>query len=838
MSDNKLTEFKNEVLVPTLLDSYLDKAFPEMEFRQRGTKWTSRYHIDGKASHSPDQSYIYKNGSTLCDQNGAKIGIVDFAAEKYNTDFVGAVEILSKVCSLELPKQDGISKEFESFRKKQENLETSKSRQTAALFSPSGAEALRYLKEVRGYTEDVIRAMGLGYLSSDEAAQLQKLGEGLPQNIQDFPLSIPYYSKGKLRGFKFRYISADAQAKYNKGKYRNTTSLNGKMNAFPFGYDPQQIKDEVIVVEGELDALHIKAKGITNVVATSGGSLKEETLSLLVESGKLKKVTFIPDNDESGQGFKFVEDAIKLVEEFGLSSFVVELPEGSKDVDEYLCKNPVESLSGLISNAREGYYWIYDRIVKEEYRKLPNGYQNDRQSHEIQDKVFSLVDHIKNDVTREVILSSFAEAYGIADIDKAVINWANKRQEAAETRKIESKTKDAATAALRLLEEGRGDEARSVMEEALADAKKMDSNKKFRDLLHVTTRAERLQKFKDKPTALETSYCFEFGEYGDEPLPLTIPSGALTIIAAPTSHGKSTFLRNLALDVAKRYKEKSILYFTFEESEEDVIAQLTNTYIGKRLHAESRKHSQLESIVDYFKTGEASFIGGANAEITREEFLRKEEEFSTQYLDSGIIRTFYKDYDLETLVDAMEYAVDNIPTRAIFIDYIQILRSTKFAKHTRTEQLKEICISLKDFSVKHKLPVVLAAQLTREAKTPFRMDNTQMSESSDIEKAANTIICVWNSQFKPTTYGEKGQGKDEKAEIDKLQKEKGFELGKRGKLFVKLTKRRGSRGVGMYSILEYKGYSGKAVENYTPETEQSLPLEEQSLPQEDDYRGF
>lgn len=825
MLDKKLTEFKNEVLVPILLDSYLDKAFPEMEFCQRGTKWTSRFHIDGKASHSIDQSYIYKNGSTLCDQNGAKIGIVDFAAEKYNTDFVGAMKFLAKICNLELPKQDGTSKDFESFRKQQENLETSKNRQTATLFSPSGAEALRYLKEERGYTEDVIRAMGLGYLSSDEAAQLQKMGEGLPNNIQDFPLSIPYVSKGRLRGFKFRYISAEAREKYGKGKYRNTQSLSGKMNAFPFGYEPQQIKDEVIVVEGELDALHIKAKGITNVIATSGGSLKEETLSLLTENSKLKKVTFIADNDESGQGFKFVEAAVKLVEEFGLTSFVVELPEGSKDVDEYLCKNSIENLASLIYNAREGYYWIYDKIVEEEQRKYPNGYQNDRQGYEIQDKVFTLTNSIKNDATKKVILSSFAEAYQIADIDKAIVNWANKIQEAEETRKIESKTKDAIEAARQLAEDGKGDEARSVLEEALADAKKMDSKKKFRDLLHVTTRAERLQKFKNKPTALETSYCFT--ERGER-LPLTIPSGALTIIAAPTSHGKSTLLRNLALDIAKRYTEKSVLYFTFEESEEDVVAQFTNTYIGKRLHAESYKHSQLESLVDYFKTGEIKNIGDKDAEITREDFLRKEMEFSTQYLDSGKIRPFYKDYDLETFVDALEYAVENIPTRAIFIDYIQILRSTKFAKQPRAEQLKEICISLKDFSVKHSLPIIIAAQLVRDANTPLSMDNTQMSESSDIEKAANTILCVWNSSFK----GDRKLTKKEEEELLPLQN-KGFTLGEHGKLFIKLTKRRGSRGVGMYSILEYKGCSGKVVENYIPEVEQSLPLQE-----EEDYRGF
>lgn len=834
MADNQLTEFKNEVLVPILLDSYLDKAFPEMEFRQSGTKWTSRYHIDGKESHSKDQSYIYKNGSVLCDQNGARIGIVDFAAEVYKTDFVGAMEILARVCNLELPKQDKVGLAFERYKQKQDNLETSKSRQTAALFSPSGAEALRYLKEQRGYTEDLIRSMGLGFLSPEEAAQLQKLGEGLQFNTLDFPLSIPYISKGKLRGFKFRYISDEAKDKYGKAKYRNTESLSGKMNSFPFGYEPQQIKDEVIVVEGELDALHIKAKGITNVIATSGGSLTRETLSLLTERDSLKKVTFIADTDQNGRGFKFVEDAVKLVEEFGLVSFVITLPEGSKDVDEYLCKNPIESLSNLIECSKEGYLWIYDRFVEEEQRKHPNGYQTDKQCYEIQDKVFTLANSTQNEITRKLILSSFAEAYGIADIDKAVINWANKIQEAVETKKINGKLTDSIETAKRLSEEGKLEDSLSVLEEALEAAKKMDSKKKFRDLLRVPSRQERLDNFKKKPTYLETSYKLDEGGNGANSLPLTIPSGALTIIAAPTSHGKSTLLRNLAIDIAKRYRKKSILYFTFEESKEDVIAQLTNTYIGKKLHTESHKYPQLETITEYFRTGNTDYIWNTPTDkewgISRADFIRKETEFSTQFLDSGSVRVFDKDYDLESLIDALKYAVDHIPTKAIFIDYIQILQSRRTAKQTRADQLKEVCIALKDFAKEYGLPVILAAQLNREAKTPFRMDNMQLAESSDIEKAANTIICLWNSQFKSTNYTPKQQGKQtpEDNEINELE-DKGFVLGKGGKVLIKLTKRRGSRGVGMYAILDFHGYSGKIVENYTPQLEQlSLPVEEET----------
>jgi hypothetical protein len=105
------------------------------------------------------------------------------------------------------------------------------------------------------------------------------------------------------------------------------------------------------------------------------------------------------------------------------------------------------------------------------------------------------------------------------------------------------------------------------------------------------------------------------------------------------------------------------------------------------------------------------------------------------------------------------------------------------------------------------------------------MNNTQMAESSDIEKAANTIICLWNSNFKLKLYGGKEPNKEEKEEIKALEDE-GFVMGKEGKLFALITKIRGSRGVGMYSIFNYNGYSGKIVENYRPEEEQEeLPFE-------------
>ncbi len=821
MAQNQYTQFKEDTLIPTLLDRYLGEAFPTMEFIDRGSRWISKYHIDGGISSSKDQSYIYKRCSKLYDNNGAEIGIFDFAMRQYGTDFMETLKRLAEVCNLQLPEADQeYTKRMERAKEKQNALNASMDRQKAALYAPEGKVVLDYLHNERGYTDETIKAMGVGYLSPEEAAKLSELGEELPMNIKDFPLSIPYTSRGKLRGFKFRYVTKEAKAKYGKAKYRNTTSLNGKMNGFPFLYSPTNIQERVIVVEGELDALHAYINGIKNVVAVSGGTLAEETLSLLKESGTLKRVIFIPDNDPNGRGNGFVKNAIKVVEAHNLEAFVVELPKSSEsekeDLDSYLTKASTSDLNNLIEKANKAKVWEFWKLIEELQKKYPEEYLSGIHESETEAAVFSLANSCRNELLRAEILHNYAQCYNIPNIDERVIAKANEARETEEAKNRADIAKAAADTYSKLVKEGKIGEANSFMAEALAEQKKLGGTGTYGDLLKVPTRVERLARFKEKPEALETSYQFT---QGGEPLPLTLPSGALTMVAAPTSHGKSTFLRNLALDVAKRYEDKSVLYFTFEESEEDVIAQFTNTYTNLQLHAPSSKHPQLETIISFYRTGETKYI----ADSAQEDFKRKEMEFSTRYLDNGKIRIFYRDYNLETLIEALEFAVNHIPTKAIFIDYIQILRSQKYAKQPRNEQLKEICISLKDFSVKYKLPVVLAAQLNREAKTPFRMDNNQMAESSDIEKAANTIVCLWNSSFKTSTYGEKGQSKEEKEEIDTL-KNQGFELGKGGKIFAKLTKKRGSRGVGMYALLDFKGYSGKIVENYDPNT--SLPFED------------
>ena len=837
-----ITRFINDDLKPRLY-SHIPQIFPELHFTKKGDKYVSSYHADGTegTGRKEDRSVVTKKQPTKVFDNTrqeAKDVITLFMENNRITEVWEAVNKLCSIVGILPPENTPEGKErYRQQEQRRTALEASAERQKKALFAPEGRAVLDYLHS-RGWTDSEIQEAELGYISTMEANTINA-----QRSIGDFyTLSIPLRSGSVLYGFKFRTIRNETNG---QDKYTYLYGTEKRTNLFNLT-GIQQEDGAIVVVEGELDALHAQVRGISGVVATGGGKLTGELLDVATGRG-IKRITLLFDKDE--RGAKFVRESIDVAHQRGISVLVATFPDGESlsdgrpihDIDEYLQAHTPQELQSLINNALSGSKYLLEDLVQATIKEHGEENLTDAIELDLRNKVIALANHTPNEVERDFILTSYANLVNIdgkqAFSEAALRAVADRERAAEDALRIEKETGRAIEDAKLLLDRERDVQgALQKMGEAVSKIKLIGDREKYGDLLRTPSREERIKKYKDKPEALRTSY--QFTEGGELELPFTLPSGALTILAAPTSHGKSTFLRNLAIDVAKRYRDenKSVLYFTFEESEEDVIAQFTNTYIGKRLHAPSKRHTQVDSIIDYFKTGEPKYIGGNNgAEISQDEFKRRELEFSTDYLDSGRIKIYYRDYDLETLIEALEFAVCNIPTKAIFIDYIQILRSQKFARQPRAEQLKEICISLKDFSVKYKIPVVLAAQLNREAITPLRMNNTQMAESSDIEKAANTIVCLWNSNFMPNKYGVRAMENKEKDEIDAL-KSKGFDIGKEGSIFALVTKIRGSRGVGMYSIFEYKGYAGKVVENYKPEAEQQdLPFAPPSADESDPF---
>ena len=818
-------------LFPSLFHD-IDRAFPELHFRRVGNKWISKYHLNGeKDSQGNTITYIYENSWYMAKDHARNDNkrLIELYEELNNVDFNTAVNALADICKVARPDTNS-EKHI-----KEQNLLHAKSVFVKALWEDTAeANEVRSYLHSRGWTDYKIKKGELGLITTDIRLSLPDgdFYKGVAKDKNDriiggigttHLLAIPFSYRSCIIGFKFRNLLSRKESIEKFGKDVRFLNSQGLPKSGVFFGMPTQ-GDDLVIVESELDALSAKGDGAFNVVATAGGKPSPGQIAD-AKNRNIKKFTLLFDNDEAGH--KFTDETIKLTEDAGISIYVASIPDGAKDLDEYLATHTIEDYWKFVVGRSEHYstYLLKDAVRQYTDKEEKEGLVTPKEKEDFSYKIIDIFNSPRLKPYEREDLYKLLESYEdrLPFKVKDFREWTEKAYHRAQETEKAKTVKDAAAQISDAVNKGHTNEALKLMGETITKTESTEIADKYGDLLKVTSREERLRMFQEETEALRTSYQFTEGKE-EKPLalPFTLPTGALTILAAPTSHGKSAFLRNLAIDVARRYKDenKSVLYFTFEESETDVIAQFTNTFIGEQLHAPSKMHTQVECIKNYFKTGNPEYILDSKKEI----FKRKEQEFSTDYLDSGKIRIFYRDYDLETLIEALEYAVCNIQTKAIFIDYIQILRSQKFSRQPRTDQLKEICISLKDFSVKYKLPIVLAAQLNREATTPLRMTNTQMAESSDIEKAANTIVCLWNSNFK-TRFGKNSMTTEEDNEIKALEK-KEFFLGKDGKIFALVTKMRGSRGVGMYSIFDFQGYSGKIVENYNPEAEQQAKQQE------------
>ena len=82
----------------------------------------------------------------------------------------------------------------------------------------------------------------------------------------------------------------------------------------------------------------------------------------------------------------------------------------------------------------------------------------------------------------------------------------------------------------------------------------------------------------------------------------------------------------------------------------------------------------------------------------------------------------------------------------------------KYKTYSRQEELKQICISLKDIAVETGLPIILGAQFNRTVTNQLHLHATKIGEAGDIERIANLIIGFWNNNFK--TIATEGEIKD------------------------------------------------------------------------------
>jgi DNA primase catalytic core len=793
-----ITDWIKDNLYPSLYES-IDIALPEFSFKRKGRNWVSsnKRKVTGEEGDSIGKVYIYQNSpGYIKDFTRESLSIVDYVIKRDNIDFIGAVKKLSEIAKLQLPELDN-KEEYISYKKKEGILEEANRYFIFCLNNSPGAEDINSYLSSRGYNKEDIEAMELGYIPSQdklykyltdkggysktEINEVLSLIEGIGSTHR---LTIPYRSGGSLKGFKFRIIGTGVP------KYLNSTGLDrsgGFFNLLSIKGDK-----DIVIVEGELDSLLATARGVPNIVATGGSSINREQVRDAIKKGA-KSFTLCLDRDKTG--IEAISPAIEVIRGEGIDRiYIATLPgmeEGKIDPDKFILEKGVEAFKKVISGALPWYEYELKQIL-EKYGAIQEtkGELDPRDIDNLLEEVVKTGYTIQDPLQRDQYKKQFIglepiQELGITEesLTITVDRLTSNRNKEAQDKKLKlllSQARD-------LQDRGDIDKALDLLQSNLEEVKLQDKKQIYQSLLAPTTEEEIRKQEQSSPGDIDTGYKIA----GDE---ILLPGGAITVYAAATNHGKTLMCINTALNVAERYPDKKFIFFTYEERESTILQYFLNVFIDKPLN--TMPYSNRRLIKNYFKTGELPY---ANKE-TKEMFEEKKQKFFKTYIETGRILIKQIDLNSTELSSAIKYINKQEPKLGgVFIDYFQLLNLPGGTKriNSRQEELKHICISIKNTAIDTGLPICLAAQFNREVNSLLDIHSTKLGEAGDIERIVNTLIALWDISKEL-----KGVKEEDKKRIS--AKVNNLTSG----LYVELLKSRDLK-TGGYEVLRYNGNTGK-----------------------------
>lgn len=821
MSEIDFRQWEDDVLFPALYN-HIGEAFPTMEFKQVGSKWESRYHTNGdRDSKGQVSTYVYSNNPGVAIGYGDKgnKNLISLYSELSGVDRITARNALASICGVVVPKQN--NEKWIAYQQKLEGLEKADEMfRTALQKETAEAKKVREYLHGRQWTDEEIRLAGLGLITKE---MIPSLPDSKLYNLrvdkavvgETHLLTIPYRSGYSLLGFKFREVVPKSET--TGTKYLNTAGLNKSSGLLGI----KRGMPDIVVVEGELDALHAQVRGAKNVVATAGGKTSVGQIQDAINKG-VNTFTLLFDSDDSGQ--EFIHKTVKTIEEtrgaVKASVYVTSLPEGFKDTDEYLASHSIDEFNEIVASAQPYSLYRANNIIEDYLAKQNKGVTNKEQA----DMCLNLIDVLNAPYVLPTerasiynTLASRQEELGV-NVDD-LQERANRVSKYEEEERTKERKEKALREAQKLINEGEDEKASEVIIQAFKEKGTKERAREYEEVFMPKKYLDYDKYLGEVQSGIPTGYIFESRDGKER---LTLNSG-LTFICGYRGHCKTSFLNNIALNDVKRNLDlkngKSVLYFSYEVDKRRITQELLNTFVNDseisgnpagsiRYHFEAKEGKD-----KYFKKA-----GKVNGKSHYENFLDKKDEFYRDYLASGALVVVEENYKVETLLDAIKYYVSNRDVSIVCIDYAQLLYSEDYSRQ-RTEEIKKVVNDIKDFANKQGIPFVLAAQFNRNVNSPATVDTTNIGEGGDFERIADTCIGLFNlKELRPAPS--EAENKEAKAIVNSLDILE-TPLGARealapiqGKLFVRLMKRR----YGYFpidTVLDWEGRTKKIKQNDT-----------------------
>lgn len=345
-----------------------------------------------------------------------------FVMDMEGVDFKGALELLARKAGVDLEAYRSSAGTSNAKLKERvyEALDVAASFYQRQLMQYD--EALRYVRQKRGFDKQIMLDFRLGYSPENGAVlndylskkgfkdeEMQKAGlTTVRYNRQSdmfrgrimVPLMDPY---GRVIGFTARLLKNNTDAP----KYINTpqTMLYDKgKHVFAFHQAKEAIRTEkvCVLVEGNLDVVSAHQAGTKHVVATAGTALTEPHLKRVLHFTDDIRICF--DQDDAGQ--QAIERSLGVASKLGVSLSVLPLPEG-KDPDDVIRQSP-EIWQKILTNPVYAIDWLLDRYQKQLDIKTAKG------KRQFTDVVLRRLSEIKDPVEQDHYLGVLARRLDVS----------------------------------------------------------------------------------------------------------------------------------------------------------------------------------------------------------------------------------------------------------------------------------------------------------------------------------------------------------------------------------------------------------------------------------------
>ena len=385
-----LREWERSTADPVIYEN-IDMLFPAYGFRRvnNGTekdRWISPMKMDMTPPKRPNKEKtcvclfdmrFHENGEW-----GDSVSIINKVMDDYNFGSVyEAYSFIADKFCLDMPRRSSLGPSSRIAARKRKCLESLQDYFVWNLNNNKSAQcrtALEYLHG-RGFSDSEIAARKFGFVpdwdkveayitaprmgfTKEEVDEWCKVrGENGKTTVGWLHvIAIPYRCGGDLKGFLFRACDPDVSP-----KYKANTNLDRKSVFFNM---PEQADDNIIIVEGEMDALTASAAGVSNVVAVGGSDISGERRKQVYDalSRGVKEFILCLDLDTDHEGkpnhekrYLATMKSVHTIKDISpkMENIRVVIFPYSCDPDEFIRKEGPDKFLKLVYNAP--FWWDY-----------------------------------------------------------------------------------------------------------------------------------------------------------------------------------------------------------------------------------------------------------------------------------------------------------------------------------------------------------------------------------------------------------------------------------------------------------------------------------------------